>query len=173
MVVNNEITQEELKNNLDYDPTTGIFTRVKSYGKVKKGDIAGTLSDSGYIVIRVNVIRYPAHRLAWLYMTGEFPQNEIDHINRIRDDNRFNNLREVSRSKNHMNMSIPSNNKSGVVGVYFHKQRGKYQSQIKINGKNIYLGIYDNFEEAVTARKLAEVEYGFHKNHGNEPTRYI
>ena len=102
------VTQERLKEVLDYNPKTGIFT--------KNGKIAGTTNSNGYIVIGIDIHRIMAHRLAWLYIYGEEP-NVIDHINRIRNDNSITNLRNVDCAINSKNMKQNKNNKTGIVGV--------------------------------------------------------
>jgi len=104
-----------------------------------------------------------AHRLAWFYMEGEWPTG---HINHIRDDNRWVNLREVSNQENHKNQSISINNKSGVIGVCWNKKARKWHAQIKVNYKAISLGCFSDIHNAIKARKDAEIKYGFHKNHG-------
>lgn len=139
------ITQAILKSKLSYIPEAGIFTKVlKVSGRVK---IAGT-KNNGYIAIAINKKVYSAHRLAWLYMTGEWPKYMIDHINGIRDDNRFCNLREATNSENQMNRGIPKNNTSGFKGVCWHKQNCKWVAQIKINGKLTHLGCFEKVEDA-------------------------
>lgn len=101
-------------------------------------------------------------------MTGEFPEGQIDHVNQIKTDNRFENLREVTNTINHQNIQLQKNNKSGVHGVGFHKTTKKWRACIKVNGKLIHLGLYSEKDLAIKARKEAEVKYKFHKNHGNK-----
>jgi len=157
------ITQKELKKVLHYEPTTGIFTwKVYRNYNAKVGDTAGCLNKTnGYIQIRIYNKIYTAHRLAWLYMEGYLPEHDIDHRFRIRSDNRWSELRHVSRQCNSRNCKIRSNNNSNITGVYWAKDRNKWQVQIKINNKQIYLGGFTDFDEAVIARWEAEVEYGF------------
>lgn len=161
------ITQKQLKKLLYYTPHTGTFTRLISTSNVVKvGDIAGCLNAQKYYSIRINKKSYLCHRLAWLYIYGYFPKNQIDHINHNRGDNRICNLREVTMQENKRNSPIPSNNTSGTIGVYWHKQRQKWLASIKVNKKQLSLGIYKNKEDAIKARKHAEKIYKFHKNHG-------
>lgn len=156
----------ELKSILDYNPSTGIFTwKANRASTVRKGDAAGTKC-KGYIVITIQGKRYQSHRLVWLYMTGNLPTDQIDHINGIKDDNRFCNLREVSNSENAKNSKHRINNTSGHVGVNFEYRGSKWTANIKVDGKKISLGRFDTKEEAIEARKLAEIEHGFHPNHG-------
>jgi len=166
------MTQSRLRELLDYDPTTGIFVRkVKSNKNTIIGSIAGGINISnGYAYIRVDKKRYRAHRLAWLYMFGVFPKNEIDHINHIKLDNRISNLREATSLDNSRNSSRRKSNTSGTTGVSWYSKTNKWVARIKINGKNIYLGYFKEKKDAIRARKIAENKYGFHKNHGKDIT---
>lgn len=151
------ISQERLIELLIYDPETGAFTwRTQFNNCVKKGSLAGTLCTSGYVLICLDGRRYKAHRLAWLYVYGRFPSKDIDHINRVRSDNRILNLREASDHQNGQNRSINKNNKSGFKGVCWHKATGKWQASIRVNYKTIHLGLFDTIELAAKARKEAE-----------------
>jgi len=170
-MTNNSLTQDQLKERLIYNRETGVFTRAKAVGhngNWKEGLEVGYVSSSdGYIYISIQPYgKFSAHRLAWLYVTGEMPNDEIDHINHIKTDNRFKNLRSVSHKDNGRNTSKPSNNTSGVVGFSWRKDRGKWQCHIKVNGKKLSLGCYACIKEAAKVRKDAELKYGFHKNHG-------
>ena len=141
------ITQEELKKRFDYDKNTGLFKyRVDFRNGSKKGDIAGNKEFCGYWVITINGRKYKAHRLAWLYVYGEFPKDQLDHINCKKDDNRISNLRQATRSQNHMNRHAYSNNALGVKGVY--KQGNKFCSHIQKNKKRIHLGTFETIKEA-------------------------
>ncbi|MCY1427444.1 HNH endonuclease [compost metagenome] len=163
------LNRETLKENLHYDLDTGVFTWVKTRGsKAPAGSVAGTVHYSGYRQIHIYGKTYQAHRLAWLAFYGEFPSDQIDHINGIRDENRMENLRAVSNKENGKNQAAPRNNTSGMVGVYWDIATGKWRSNIKIDGRKITIGRYSNFFDAVAARKSAEISYGFHENHGRE-----
>ena len=151
-----KLTQERLKEALHYDPETGIFVWKISTGNVKTGDIANCLSFYGYIRIQVEEVRYPAHRLAWLYIYGYFPENDIDHIDRVKTNNRINNLREVSMSCNMRNTGNQKNNTSGVKGITFDKINNKWKARVKVNGKTKHLGRYKDFNDAVCARLAGE-----------------
>lgn len=160
------ITQAELKRVLHYNPETGIFIwNISSTNRVRAGCTAGCVS-FGYILIAVEGERYQAHRLAWLYTYGEWPKDEVDHINHVKTDNRIVNLREVNHKDNLKNQALYKNNKSDVCGVYRNKQRDKWQAGIRVNGKHIHLGLFTDKRSAATARKEAENKYGFHPNHG-------
>lgn len=157
---------------LDYDPETGLFTWKATNRRGFIGRQAGCFSKKdGYIKIRLNGILYLAHRLAW-NMTYPYdqvgPDEQIDHINHIRTDNRIINLRKASNTENSRNASIGSNNTSGALGVWFEKRRNAWVAEIKVDRKKIHIGQFEKFADAVAARKAAEVEYGFHENHGKK-----
>jgi len=160
------LTQNELKSILKYNRNTGEFIKRFSSGSTKKGSIAGTVQKSGYVQIEINGKGYKAHRLAWLYVTGAFPSDQIDHINHIRSDNSFVNLRECSNIENSKNAKMPKNNTSGFVGVNFSKSVGKWHVRVGVDGVRVHVGYFDLKEDAVLARKKANVEYGYHENHG-------
>lgn len=152
------ITQQKLKELLHYSPETGIFTwKVRPANRVKVGQEAGSYS-GGYRRIRIDDKRYYGHRLAWLYMYGEFPDRQIDHINEVKDDNRIVNLREASYQLQQQNISSRKNNTSGIKGVYWHKVRQKWMACIVHNYKQIHLGYFDTKFAAQMARHCAELE---------------
>ncbi len=156
-----DLTQERLKELLKYDPETGVFVWRISRSRMKAGGVAGHVGVLGYRRILIDGKLYLSHRLAWFYVYGYFTENEIDHINRVRDDNRIGNLREVSRSCNAINSGIRMNNTSGVTGVCYAKECGKYRSSITIAQKKIHIGYYTSFDDAVKARWDAEVKYNW------------
>ena len=162
------LTQSRLKKVLYYDANTGDFIRlVSTNNSVKVGDIAGSKDVScGYIKIAVDGKRYLAHRLAWLYEYGEFPDTGLDHINRIRYDNRISNLRLADKVVNGRNCKLNCKNKTGISGVSFHSRDKKYYVTIGLNMKIKHLTVTKDFFEACCARKSAEVKYGYHENHG-------
>jgi HNH endonuclease len=151
------LTQEKLKEVLCYAPDTGIFTwKINTCrSQTKIGDSAGSRSN-GYLEICINQRRYKAHRLAWLYTHGYFPENQIDHIDRNPANNSIKNLREVSQVCNNRNTGNPKRNTSGVKGVWFCKVTKKWAAEIKILGKKIFLGRHKDFAEAVCHRLAAE-----------------
>ena len=160
------ITQKELQEILHYNPETGMFTRIKSFvHNAPLGVLTGSYRH-GYRGVTIKKKSYKLHRLAWLYVCGEFPKNSIDHINQIRDDNRICNLREVDHAENNKNMPIRIDNKSGTIGVYWCSTYKKWKAVIGVGGKTISLGYHKNKEDAIKLRKEAEVKYNFHKNHG-------
>ena len=149
------LTQRELKKVLKYDPETGIFTWRKEncspLCRFKEGFVAGGLDKYGYIVIRINNKGYRSHRLAFLYMNGELPEDSVDHINGVKNDNRWANLRECTYSENNQNQRNPKNsNTSGYLGVYWHKRDRKWRASIRHLGKNLHIG---NFDDPLDAHK--------------------
>ena len=163
---NDILAQKEIKEILDYNPDTGEFRWLISPStNVSIGDIAGC-NKRGYISIRRNRKTYYAHRLAWVIMTGEWPEHQIDHINHNPSDNRWCNLREATNQENHKNQSLRKDSKSGVCGVIWRKKTQKWSAQIKIH-KQIHLGVFTDKFEAICARKSAENKFGYHSNHGS------
>ena len=145
----NMLTYNGLKELLNYNPETGIFNWKIDRGNKKSGDLAGCIDSHGYVIIRTSKIGYKAHRLAWFYVYGTWPENHIDHINGIRNDNRIENLRDVSRSINVQNQKIAQrNNKSGLLGVIWNKAINKFVAAIRINGKTTVIGKFDSKELA-------------------------
>lgn len=158
----NMLTQEYLKSILNYNPETGIFTwLIKSHLKINIGDKAGYISQ-GYISIGIKYNHYLAHRLAYLWMEGYIPK-EVDHINMIRNDNRWCNLREASHSNNQHNKIKYKNNTSGYKGVFFDKERNCFRAEIRFKGNGLYLGRFPTAEEAYDAycRKALELHGEF------------
>jgi hypothetical protein len=139
-----------LKTLLLYDPLTGLFTWRKSNSKKPVvGTTAGTLHPHGYIRININKRMYYAHRLAWLYIYGEWPPREIDHKDRDPANNRIVNLRLATHAQNACNAPKRRTNSSGFKGVYAHQ--GRWTAHIQIGGKSLYLGVFDTAKEAYAA----------------------
>lgn len=154
-----DLTAERLREILNYDPETGVFTwRVNRGGSALAGSKAGHPSKiDGYVRIYVDCRLFLAHRLAWLYVHETFPENHLDHINRVRDDNRLCNLREATYSQNNQNQSIRSDNKSGLVGVSWSGRHRKWKAQIQFCNANRHLGLYKTKEEAYSAYLKAKL----------------
>ena len=165
------MTQAQLKEILDYNPDTGVFTWLISRGPRPAGSVAGVVKRSGYVTIGVHGKTYLAHRLAWLYVHGEFPVDQIDHVNREKADNRIKNLRPSTQSENLQNMSKPCTNTSGIVGVIWCKQTSKWRAQIQLNRRMIHIGRFETIEEAAAARAAAKAKYHtFNPEDNNEKT---
>ena len=148
------ISQRKLQSVLDYDQKSGIF--VWKISRRMKGKVAGCLRPDGYIKITINRKHYLAHRLAWLYINGVFP-DYIDHVNGNKSDNCLSNLRPATMSENHINRSKRVDNTTGYKGVSLKKDRSKYKAEIGFEGRNIFLGYFSCAEEACLVREAAEI----------------
>ena len=158
-----------IRQAFSYDSGSGVITRkIDSNHRWRAGTIVGSHDHYGYLELRFGDARYKAHRLAWFLYHGEWPNDDIDHINGVRDDNRIVNLRVVSNSENCKNRSKPKHNTSGHVGVTWDKSVEGWRTRISVNKKVIFLGVFEDKEKAIAVRKKAEVEHGFHPNHGRE-----
>jgi hypothetical protein len=142
------ITHERLCDLLAYNPDTGTFTARVSRYKWRVGQEVGTTTMQGYRQIAVDGKLYKAHRLAWFWVTGEWPSKGLDHINRQRDDNRILNLREASQAENLQNRK--------AAGCYFHKTNRNWVAQIKVNQKVQHIGVFASKEEAHAAYRAAK-----------------
>lgn len=162
-----ELTQSLLKEYIHYCPNTGDFTYIKKVSnKTVIGKKAGSISKrDGHLEIRFMGTLYRGNRLAWFYMTGEWG-TFIDHKNHNELDNSWDNLRDVDRRTNNMNIPMKSNNTSGVMGVWYRKDTNKWVAEIMIDGKKHSLGCFTSLEEATRVRREAERTYGFYSNHG-------
>ena len=163
------LTAERLRHLLDYDPDTGLFTwKVSPARNVKDGQVAGSINDDGYLRIRFDGKAYAAHRLAWLYMTGEFPPADVDHKNGIRSDNRWANLRAATRTENSANHKGWGT--SGVRGVRWCKKTKKWQARIRVNGTLYRIGTFSTVEEANACYQgfalLVSGEFAAHRSRG-------
>lgn len=147
-------TADEVKTLLSYSPENGLFTRLtRPAHRTRAGETAGSLSKTGYLTICIRGENYYCHRLAWLLMTGSWPDSCIDHINSDALDNRWGNLRAATPSQNQQNRRrLSINNTSGFTGVHWSASCGKWAAEIKIDRKKIKLGY---FEEP----QLAHAEY--------------
>jgi hypothetical protein len=151
-MTNDAITAERLREVLDYDPSTGLFRWRMSLGaRAVTGEIAGSQKPSGYICINVDGVRYRAHRLAWLYMTGEHPPLMVDHKDNVRNHNQWDNLRLATNQENGRNSRKKRFNTSGHKGVFWSKQRSKWCAKINVQQKQIHLGFHDCKSDAVAA----------------------
>lgn len=142
------ITQEKLKSIFFYNSETGIFTRKVKRGKWPAGEVCGTINGGGYVYISINGVKYQAHRLAWLYMYGQFPSLGLDHINCLKTDNRICNLRESNQSMNSLNVPVKKNSSTGLKGAFYIKSKRMFGSKARVNGKSFNLGYFRTKELA-------------------------
>jgi len=153
------LTVERLKELLAYDATTGEFHWIDDRGNNRmKGKRAGTVNSRGYRVIEIDSKAHREHRLAWLYVTGNWPEHELDHRDLNKLNNRFDNLRPATRSQNTSNKPVQKNSKTGVRGVN-RRENGKFRAYVGVHGKRINVGQYDTIEEAQAAYVAAAREY--------------
>jgi hypothetical protein len=148
-----KIEHSRLRELLEYNPETGVFTRKYSKRSKNPNRIAGSVDKLGYRYLMVDGTTYPAHHLAWFWVTKTWPEGELDHKNGVRDDNSFGNLRPASHHQNMQNRGRPSNNKSGFKGVC--AEGSKWRAYIGSNGKRYSLGTYDSPEETHAAYRKA------------------
>lgn len=174
----------ELRQLLRYEPDTGkLFWLSRPLRMFKSGKLTArhkwllwnsrfagtealTATNKGYRVGAINRQNVCAHRVAWAIMTGEWPDQEIDHINRNRSDNRWDNLRAVDHAENAHNLPLMGSNTSGVCGVSWHQRAGKWRAQINLDDRQRHLGLFTDKADAIAARRAAEIKFGFHPNHG-------
>lgn len=168
------LTQEELKERLNYNPATGqmIWRKLSPIHKRLIGKEAGCLNKKGYMVININGKQYEAHRLIWLWMTGQMPKFMIDHINQDRFDNRWENLRLATPAQNQRNRKPHKNTTSRYKGVHLEKETNKFKASIGFNKKIINLGRYKNEDDAARAynKKALEIfgEYAYQNSIPND-----
>lgn len=158
------LDKDKLNSLLLYVKSTGNLTLKRDQVRKNKGDNPTYKHNEGYLSILIGGKEYLAHRIIWFMETGYMPE-QVDHINHIRDDNSWDNLREVKHRENQLNMGIKKNNSTGVNGVRILPS-GRFCAYIMINRKQISLGTYDTLKEASIARSNADIKYGFHDNHG-------
>lgn len=168
---NDVFTFEDVSEVFEYCPDTGLI-HWKKGGTGRKRDLSAGVLDvcNRYINISYKHVNFKAHRLAWLLHYGEWPSDDIDHVNGVRHDNRMDNLRTVKHADNLKNKCIQKNNTSGVNGVSWSKAAKKWLAQISFNGMRENLGFFPNIEGAIAARKAAEEKYSYHPNHGRQST---
>ena len=175
-------TQEFLQTILAYDKDTGEFTwkhrapetfqgdrdRQIAAAKVFNGKLAGKspkANSNGYYALGINGKVWRAHQIAWCWYHGEWP-NRIDHIDGNGLNNAIANLRNITPRENSRNLSKPKNNSSGVIGVSYMPKKDKWQAYINGENGRIALGIFKTKDEAIAARRAAEIKHGYHENHG-------
>lgn len=154
------LSHERLVSLLNYDKLTGIFTWLVHRGShIHPGMTAGTLDNTGYVSIKIDGTPYLAHRLAVFWVTGEWPIEEVDHDDLVRNHNWWNNLRPATPAQNRHHTSIRSSNTSGHTGVSFHKKSGRWRAHIRCGGNRRQLGSYLEKSDAIAAYRTASVEY--------------
>lgn len=177
---------ELLRQLLSYDPATGVLTWRERTPDMftKSGDfavlhcqswnarfahkVAGSPVNNGYLTVNIGGSLFTAHRLGWTIHHGSPPTDQVDHINGDKADNRIANLRDVTASDNSRNQKMRATNTTGVMGVNWHPARRCWVSNIYADGRRWHLGYFRTFDEAVTARKDAELKHGFHPTHGRD-----
>lgn len=154
-----DLTPERLREVLNYNPETGVFTWRVRMGNRRAGEVAGSINTQGYVQLRVDRRQGLAHRLSWLHVYGHWPAHQIDHINGDRADNRICNLRDATRAENSQNMRSPHKDSvSKYLGVTWHKACRKWWARICIDGRRISLGYFDTESDAADAYVAAKRE---------------
>lgn len=161
-------TLDDFHKHVTYDPATGDMRWRKRFNNSIRADLSIGTNSKGYRSFYWNGANYLAHRVAWLLFYGAWPEGQIDHINGYRADNRIANLRDVSSSENQKNTHIDKRNQSGISGVRWRADRATWEASIRVDGRLIHIGRYPKFDDAVAARKSAELEHGFHPGHGRK-----
>lgn len=165
------LTQEQLMTMVRYEPETGLMYRIRAVipktGRVVTiNKLVNGSNNRGYFWINIERKMYLVHRLVFLYMTGNHPVGEVDHINGDRKDNRWVNLRDSNAAANSRNQGVRRDSTSGVRGVTYSQRSSKWIARISDAGTRISLGYFVDFEDAVLARREAEDRLGYHENHG-------
>lgn len=154
-------TQKEVIDLFDFDVTSGIFTRKTSVAKnTKAGDTVGWLNGCGYLNVRINRKVYKVHQIVWLYVTGNWPNGVIDHINRIKTDNRFENLRDTTITVNNLNRDVRKDSKTGIPNVTWRERDKCFYASCRRNGKLNYIGKFQTVEDASFAVDKFKAEIG-------------
>lgn len=180
------LSPNTLREVIEYDPLSGLLswkprdeswfndskqfsalTLMRTWNRRFAGKRAlATIHSNGYLHGPILARHYYAHRAAWAIEFGQWPEDQIDHINGVKTDNRIVNLRCVSDAENRKNMPRPKNNGSGVVGVSWYTPRRAWRARIRHQGRDLHVGYFGSFDEAVSARKQVAKELDFHANHG-------
>ena len=155
-----EVTAELVRSMFDYDPSTGHLLHKFNRARCKRGDRGGSLKPNGYRQVNIKGRLFQSARIVWLHQYGEWPRNQVDHINHVRDDDRLENLRDVTPQQNSHNLSGKrKNNTSGAVGVTWHARSKRWYAFIYVKQKAIFLGSHATYEEAVAARHAGKVAH--------------
>jgi hypothetical protein len=160
------LTQKRLQELLIFNQDNGCFYWRKSpKNQIKAGSLAGKI-EKGYVRIKIDGNLYRGHRLAWLYVYGEFPDEQVDHINGVRNDNRIENLRKCNNAQNQQNRTIKNNNKCNATGVDFMK--GLFRARITVDKKSVLLGLFKDVEKAKYAYLEAKQKHHAFYNSENK-----
>lgn len=167
-VSHDTLTASDVRRMFRYDPSTGVLTwAVNPCRNLKSGLRAGWLDSYGYRAVSIAGSHYLEHRIIWLWVTGEWPSTNLDHINCQRDDNRWCNLREATQAQNTRNSRLFKTNRSGVKGVCYSKRDRKWRAKLLFNGKEYHVGLFDELEDAAVAiREKRTALHGEYANHG-------
>lgn len=154
------LSHDRLCHLLSYDSETGVFRwRVSNSRRRAAGSVAGHVTTDGRVQLRIDKKLYKAHRVAWFYVHGRWPEHLLDHINGNPTDNRLCNLREVNNRQNAMNMRLKPNTKSGLKGAFYVNHLDKWGATIRVDGKPLILGYFKTPEEAHHAYLEAAKKY--------------
>lgn len=160
-------SQERLKELLKYNPETGVMSWIKHPNRTDlNGRALGAIRKGGYLAGSVDGNKYAVHRLIYKYMTGK-EAVIMDHVNGDPKDNRWVNLRSVTPKENNLNVKLPKDNKSGVIGVFWHEKQKRWHANVRQNSRSIHLGSYPTKAEAIAARGVANKLLGFTERHGD------
>ena len=158
-----KLTQERVRELFDYREDGVLVRRVSTSPTARKGEVITRRHNEGYVLVKIDKKEYRVHRIVWLWHHGYLPENVVDHINHIKDDNRIENLREVTQKCNLRNSKVSAKNTSGVRGVHYDKRSGKWGAQIKVDNKGINLGLFNDKITAAMIRFESEVEVGWNE----------
>ena len=183
---------ELLRKALDYNPESGLLVwkardaalsgalgcstvpkHIAQWNSAWAGKAVGTPDNEGYLVFKLGYVQFKVHRVAYAIGTGALPLGQIDHIDGDPSNNRIENLRCVSALASQQNKGIQSNNNSGVTGVFWVAKSQRWHARISNGGRQIHLGSFSDFNEAVRVRKNAEKQHGFHHNHAKRPALIV
>jgi hypothetical protein len=158
------LTNQQLRKRLSYDPNTGEFHWLESTRPGWVGKRAGSILNSGYRVIDIDGQSVLAHRMAWFFAHGEWPEHEVDHKNTHRDENWISNLRKATKFQNQANASRRVDNTSGVKGVTWNVRRGAFTARIQSNHKRVFLGYFQT--RAAASEAYAKASNDLHQDFG-------
>lgn len=144
------LTADDVRRLFEYIPESGkLIRKIRTSNRIRIGDEAGHKNTTGHLQCRVNGRLYLVHRLIWMFVHGKFPVGEIDHIDGDKANNKIGNLRDVSHRENMQNIKKAfAGSKTGLLGTYPHKKTGKFAAAIRMNGKQVHLGLFETAADA-------------------------